>query len=165
MEKQKGVAIPVLIIGIVIIIAIATVIVHYAKNMVEENRLQDLRTNMLLIQAETKKDLEEVCFQTANLDPKKEEDLAKINQIKKENLKGQLVQESEIKNSIPQEIEMDQNCYYLDESNLNEIGVKDLNSDEYGYFIVKYDFTNITVEVINTKGYEGKYTLTQLIDE
>lgn len=165
MRKQNGVAIPVLIIGIVIIIAIASIIIHYVEDMMEINRLQDLRTNMLLIQAETKKDLEEVCFQTANLDPKKEEDLAKINQIKKENLKGQLVQESEIKNSIPQEIEMDQNCYYLDESNLNEIGVKDLNSDEYGYFIVKYDFTNITVEVINTKGYEGKYTLTQLIDE
>lgn len=165
MKKQNGVAIPILIIGIVIIIAIASIIVHYAKNMVEENRLQDLRTNMLLIQAETKKDLEKVCFQTANLDNKKEEDLAKINEIKKENLKGTLVQGSEIEKSIPQEITIDENCYYLDEKNLTEMGVKDLDSVEYGYFIVKYDFSNITVEVMNTKGYEGKYTLTQLIDE
>ena len=165
MEKQNGVTIPVLVIGIVIIIAIVSVIVHYAEYMVEENRLQDLRTNMLLIQAETKKDLEEVCFQTANLDTKKEEDLAKMNEIKNENLKGTLVQGSEIENSIPQEITIDENCYYLDEKNLNEIGVKDLNSNEYGYFIVKYDFSNITVEVMNTKGYEGKYTLSQLIEE
>ncbi len=165
MEKQKGVAIPVLIIGVVIIIAIASIIVHYAEDMVEENRLQDLRTNMLLIQAETKKDLEEVCFQTANLDAKKEEDLAKINEIKKEKLKGIIAQESEVKDSIPQEISIDENCYYLDETNLNEIGVKDLNPEKYGYFIVKYNFENITVEVINTKGYEGKYTLTQLIEE
>ena len=165
MEKQKGVAIPVLIIGVVIIIAIASIIVHYAEDMVEENRLQGLRTNMLLIQAETKKDLEEVCFQTANLDAKKEEDLAKINEIKKEKLKGTIVQESEVKDSIPQEITIDENCYYLDETNLNEIGVKDLNPEKYGYFIVKYNFENITVEVINTKGYEGKYTLTQLIEE
>ena len=165
MEKQKGVAIPVLIIGVVIIIAIASIIVHYAEDMVEENRLQDLRTNMLLIQAETKKDLDEVCFQTANLDAKKEEDLAKINEIKKEKLKGIIAQESEVKDSIPQEISIDENCYYLDETNLNEIGVKDLNPEKYGYFIVKYNFENITVEVINTKGYEGKYTLTQLIEE
>ena len=165
MGKQNGVAIPVLIIAIVIIIAIASIIIHYVGELVEENRLQDLRTNMLLIQAETKKDLEEVCFQTANLDSKKEEDLAKINKIKNENLKGILVQGSEIENSIPQEINIDENCYYLDENNLNEIGVKDLNSDEYGYFIVKYDFSNITVEVMNTKGYEGMYTLTQLIEE
>ena len=140
MEKQKGVAIPVLIIGVVIIIAIASIIVHYAEDMVEENRLQDLRTNMLLIQAETKKDLEEVCFQTANLDAKKEEDLAKINEIKKEKLKGIIAQESEVKDSIPQEISIDENCYYLDETNLNEIGVKDLNPEKYGYFIVKYNF-------------------------
>lgn len=165
MRKQNGVAIPVLIIGIVIIIIIASIIVHYVEDMVEENRLQDLRTNMLLIQAETKKDLEEVCFQTANLDSKKEEDLARINEIKNENLKGKLVKGSEIENSIPQEITIDENCYYLDEKNLSEIGVKDLNSDEYGYFIVKYDFSNITVEVMNTKGYEGRYTLTQLIEE
>ena len=165
MEKQKGVATPVLIIGIVIIIAIASLIIHYVENIVERNRLQDLRTNMLLIQAETKKDLEEVCFQTVNLDAKKEEDLTKINEIKKENLKGILVQDSEIKNSIPHEVTIDENCYYLDETILNEMGIKDLNSETYGYFIVKYDFKNIAVEVINTKGYEGKYTLTQLIDE
>ena len=165
MRKQYGVAISVLSIGIVIIIAIASIIVHYVEDMVEENILQDLRTNMLLIQAETKKDLEEVCFQTAKLDSKKEEDLATINEIKNENLKGKLVQGSEIENSIPQEINIDENCYYLDENNLSEIGVKDLDSNEYGYFIVKYDFSNITVEVMNTKGYEGKYTLTQLIEE
>lgn len=165
MRKQNGVAISVLSIGIVIIIAIASIIVHFVEDMVEENRLQDLRTNMLLIQAETKKDLEEVCFQTAKLDSKKEEDLATINEIKNENLKGKLVQGSEIENSIPQEINIDENCYYLDENNLSEIGVKDLDSNEYGYFIVKYDFSNITVEVMNTKGYEGKYTLTQLIEE
>ena len=165
MRKQNGVAIPVLIIGIVIIIVVASIIINYGKNIVEENKVQDLRTNMLLIQAETKKDLEEVCFKIVNLDAKKEEDLIKINEIKKENLKGTLVQDSDIKNSIPQEINIDENCYYLDETVLNEIGVKDLNPEEYGYFIVKYDFTNITVEVINTKGYDGKYTLTQLIEE
>ena len=79
MKNQKGASLPILIIGIVVIIAIAVVIGHYAVDMAEENKLQDLRTNMLLIQAETKKDLEEVCFQSANLDSSKEEDSARIN--------------------------------------------------------------------------------------
>ena len=39
---------------------------------------------------------------------------------------------------------------------------QDLDSNEYGYFIVRYDFSNISVEVINTKGYKGNYTLTQI---
>ena len=37
-----------------------------------------------------------------------------------------------------------------------------MNPEEYGYFIVKYDIENISVDVINTKGYQGNYTLEQL---
>lgn len=165
MKNQNGASLPILIIGIVVIIAIAAVIANYAKDIAEESKLQDLRTDMLLIQAETKKGLEEVCFQSANLDANKEEELARINEIKQENLKGILVQGSEAESSIPQEITIDENCYYLDEQVLNDIGIKNSNSEQYGYFIVKYDFTKATVEVINTKGYDGKYTLTQLIEE
>lgn len=165
MEKQEGRSIVILIIGILIIIIIASVLINYGIEMAEESKLQDLRTNMLLIQAETKKDLEHVCFQTANLDAQKEEDVVKIDQIKKENLKGLRVQGSEAEGNVPDEIKIDENCYYLEENVLNEMGVKDLNSEQYGYFIVKYDFSNITIEVINTKGYDGKYTLTQLIEE
>lgn len=165
MKNQNGATLPKLIIGIVVIIAIALVIGHYAIEMAEENKLQDLRTNMLLIQAETKKDVEEVCFQSANLDINKEEDLARINEIKQENLKGVPAQGSEVENSMPQEITIDENCYYLDETVLNDMGIKDSNTEQYGYFVVKYDFTNAAVEVINTKGYEGKYTLTQLTEE
>lgn len=163
MKNQKS--LPKLIIGIVFIIIISAIFVNYGKKMLEEEKIQDLRTNMLLIQAETKKDLENVCFQSANLDPNKEQDLAKINEIKKENLKGVLVQGSEVENNIPTEIEIDENSYYLEQTILNDIGIKNANSDLYGYFIVKYDFDNETVEVINTKGYNGKYTLTQLTEE
>ena len=34
---------------------------------------------------------------------------------------------------------------------------------EDGYIIVQYNFSNANVEVINTKGYNGNYTLTQII--
>ena len=130
--------------------------------MMTETKLQDLRTDMLLIQAETKKDLEEIRFQTVNLDSNKEEDFEKIKQIRQECLKGTPVQETDILNNIPTEISIDENCYYLDESILKDIGVKETDSEKYGYYIVKYDFDNTTTEVMNTKGYEGQYTLTQL---
>jgi uncharacterized protein len=45
------------------------------------------------------------------------------------------------------------------------LDIKDINTDEFGYFIVKYDFENANVEVINTKGANGKYTLTQIVKE
>ena len=165
MKSENGVAIPTLIIIIAIIIIVAVIGVKYVKKMIVENQLQDLRTDMLLIQADTKKDLEEVCFQTVNLDKNKEEDLAKINEVKQENLKGIPVQGTEIEKSIPEGITVDENYYYLDENLLKDIGVKEVDAEKYGNYIVKYDFDNIKVEVINTKGYDGKYTLTQLIDE
>ena len=165
MKNENGVALHTLLLIIVVIIIIATIIVKYGMKMIEQSKIQDLRTNMLLIQADAKKDLEEVCFQTVNLNENKEEDLTKINQIKEENLKGTIVQQSDIQKYIPEEVEINENCYYLDENILNQIGVKDSNPEKYGYFIVKYDFKNIGVEVINKHGYEGKYTLTELLDE
>ena len=165
MKNENGVAIPTLIIIISIIIVVAIVGIKYGKKMINENQLQDLRTDMLLIQADTKKSLEEVSFQTVNLDKNKEEDLAKINEVKQENLKGVPVQGTEIEKSIPEGITVDENCYYLDEKILKDMGVKESDSEKYGNYIVKYDFENIKVEVINTKGYEGQYTLTDLIDE
>lgn len=165
MKNEKGVAIPTLIIIIAIIIVVAIIGIKYGMKMINENELQDLRTDMLLIQADTKKSLEEVSFQTVNLDKNKEEDLAKINEVKQENLKGVPVPGTEIEKSIPEGITVDENCYYLDENVLKDMGVKENDSEKYGNYIVKYDFDNIKVEVINTKGYEGKYTLTDLIDE
>ena len=165
MKNEKGVAIPTLIIIIACIIIVAIIGIKYGIKMINENQLQDLRTDMLLIQADTKKSLEEVSFQTVNLDKNKEEDLLKINEVKQENLKGVPVQGTEIEKNIPEGITIDENCYYLDENVLKDMGVKESDSEKYGNYIVKYDFENIKVEVINTKGYEGQYTLTDLIDE
>lgn len=162
MKNENGVSLPILLVVVVVIAIVATVIVKYGMLMMTETKLQDLRTDMLLIQAETKKDLEEIRFQTVNLDSNKEEDFEKIKQIRQEYLKGTPVKETDILNNIPTEISIDENCYYLDESILKDIGVKETDSEKYGYYIVKYDFDNTTTEVMNTKGYEGQYTLTQL---
>ena len=162
MKNENGVSLPIQLVVVVVIAIVATVIGKYGMLMMTETKLQDLRTDMLLIQAETKKDLEEIRFQTVNLDSNKEEDFEKIKQIRQECLKGTPVQETDILNNIPTEISIDENCYYLDESILKDIGVKETDSEKYGYYIVKYDFDNTTTEVMNTKGYEGQYTLTQL---
>lgn len=175
MKKENGITLVALTITIIVMLIIASITTYYGTDLIKEAKLQDLRTNMLLIQAEAKKGLEEVCFQTANLDPTKTEDAQKISQIKTEAnkktesgeqvLKGIPINDSgasEAKSALPSGVSADENCYYLDEATLNDMGLKDLNADEYGYFIVRYDFSNISVEVINTKGYKGNYTLTQI---
>ena len=169
MRSESGKSIIILIILTILIMIGAAVIINYAQQMMAETKEQDLRTNMLLIQAEAKKGLEEVCFRIVNMDASKEEDLTKINEIKNEYLDGIMLNDSPIEvqestKSVP-EVTFDENCYYLDEAILNEMGIQEVDASQYGYFIVKYDFSNANVEVINTKGFDGNYTLTQIVQE
>ena len=167
MKNECVKSIVILVIMTILVIIGASVIINLAKQMVAETKVEDLKTNMLLMQAETKKGLEEVCFRIVNLNSSNEEDLTKINNIKKEYLKGIMLSNSptevqEATKNVP-DITFDENCYYLDEFCLSEMGIKETNSNELGYFIVKYDFSNADIEIINTNGFEGKYTLTQII--
>ena len=168
MRNESGKSIVILIILTILVIIGVAVVINYAKEMVAETKIQDLRTNMLLMQAEVKKGLEEVCFQTVNLEESKEDDLTKINEIKKEHLDGTKLSEAPVEvqeavKNVPN-VEFNDNCYYLDETTLTEIGIKKIDTNEFGYFIVKYDFAKAGIEVINTKGYDGNYTLTQIVE-
>lgn len=169
MGNESGKSIITLVILTILIMIGVAVIINYAQQMMTETEIQDLKTNMLLMQAEVKKRLEEVCFQTVNLDESKEDDLVKINEIKNEYLKGTLLSNSpaEVQETIKNvpDITFDENCYYLDEATLTEMGIQGVDESQFGYFIVKYDFSNANVEVINTNGFDGNYTLTQIIQE
>lgn len=167
MGNESGKSIVILLILTILIIIGASVIINYAKEMMAETKVQDLRTNMLLVQAEAKKGLEQVCFQTVNLEESKEEDLTKINEVKEQNLAGIILSNApeKVQNAVKNipDITFDESCYYLDETTLSEMGIKDIDEEQNGYIIVKYNFSNADVEVINTKGHNGKYTLTQII--
>ena len=166
MKNESGKSIVILVIMTIFIAIGAAVIINYAKGVMAEKKVQDLRTNMLFIQAEAKKGLEEVCFRTVNLDEAKEENKAKINEIKQEHLEGTIVSNSPVEvqeavKNIPN-LEINESYYYLDEETLEKMGIENINTNEFGYFIVKYDFETTGVEVLNTNGYNGIYTLTQL---
>ena len=133
-----------------------------AQKMVEETNLKDLKTNMLLIQAKMKKCVEEVSFQKANV-----KDEVRIAEIKTENLKGKKITENEEVKRLAEstnkiDIEKIDEYYYLDENELAQIGITDINVEKNGYFIIRYNIEEIGVEVLNTKGYNGIYTLEEL---
>ena len=142
LKNQNGKTSIVLIIIIVLIIGMATILVRYLRGMIVVSKLQDLKTNMLIMQAETKKGLEKVCFQTANLNKENADDNAKIEQAKAENLIGIKLSDAseDVKESVswlPQDVGIDDNCYYLDDETLEKIGIKDGHIMQYKYFIVK----------------------------
>lgn len=167
MKKQNGITLISLTITIIVMLIIAGITINFSMDLVRKAKLQDLKTNMLLIQAKAKEYVEEVSFQTANMDSSKPEDLEKINAIKSENLKGQKISTNpEIQQLATNTGKIDSSIideyYYFDEGQLVEMGIEKLNLEEQGYFIVRYNIEDIKVEVINTKGYEGNYTLEEI---
>ena len=68
MKNNKGVTMISLALTILILVILATMTMYYGESAVKEAKLQDLKTNMLLIQASLKNDLEKYHFETNSLD-------------------------------------------------------------------------------------------------
>ena len=163
-----------LAIMLVLLMILATITMYYGNSALDEAKLQDLKTNMLLIQASLKGDLEKYHFEANGADATKK------NELKNDYLKGKKIAESgNVKNKfnsinvedkinkIYEEQNINFEYYYLDTSTLQDLGIKNVTSDEKnGYYIVAYSLDDNypnTIEVINTKGYRGTYTLTELM--
>lgn len=157
-----------LIIALIIIIAIATVITIIVKETFEKTTLQDLRTNLLLIQGKAKTYTEDVSVETANLDEAKEEDNTKISEVKEQKLKGVSLEKCDeaIKNSAKKAgIEDTKDFYYLSQEDLKSMGIN-IKVEEDAHYLVKYNFED--TEVVYTKGFEYKgktyYKLSEMKD-
>ena len=170
-KNDKGITMLSLVVMLVVLMMLATITMYYGNSAMKEAKLQDLKTNMLLIQAAVKGDLEKYHFETSNLS-----DSEKISK-KSQYLKGIPIEnaESDIKvkfdalannTEIQLKTQISDDYHYLDTNTLSQLGLKDVQSnDENGYYIVAYsmnpNYSNI-VEVINTKGYLGNYSLKRI---
>ena len=179
MKSDKGITMIALAAMLVILMIIATITMYYGNSAIKEAKLQDLKTNMLLIQANLKNDLEKYHFETNNLSAEEKES-KKSEYLKGKKLSDPLCEKaktafdkintnSQIEKKVNedyQKVNGEFEYYYLDSSILKQIGLNDVKSDEEdGYYIVAYSmnptYSNI-VEVINTKGYLGNYTLCRI---
>ena len=154
MKNNKGVTLVSLVITIVVLLIISGITVNVSNDVIKQANLQDLKTNMLLIQAKAKTYAEEVKFQTANLDETKEADKTKIAEIKATNLKGTALElcDTSIQNAADNAKVTDTaDFYYLSRENLSEMGIN-IEVPEGAYYLVKYNFED--TEVVYTKGFK-----------
>ena len=170
MKRNKGITMISLMVTIVILMILATITMYYGNSAMKEAKLQDLKTNMLLIQASLKSGLEKYHFETSNLSDANEKEAQKSNYLKgtklaDTDLQKKIKQEifDEIKEDYPQ-IDGNFDYYKLDRNDLEEMGIYDIKDDD-GEYIVAYSMNSVypnIVEVINTKGYLGNYTLSRI---
>lgn len=177
MKNNKGITMLSLVISLVVLMILATITMYYGNSAMKEAKLQDLKTNMLIIQASLKSDLEKYHFETNNLeDSEKEEKKAEYLKGKKIEQAGEveaIFNQLDVQVNLKEQVNEDYSqvdgkfeYYYLDTTTLNQIGLKDVQSNEEdGYYIVAYSMNSVysnIIEVINTKGYLGNYSLKRI---
>lgn len=154
-NEIQGITIISLIVTIVILIILAGIGVNSGKDVIIKAKLEELRTNMLLIEAKAKEYVENANFKLGIKIDEAEDKAERINKAKGE-LKGSFIENTSQYSNVIGNNEEYVYYYQLNESDLSDMGLSKIETD--GIYIIKYDIKNIQVEVYNTKGFESKGT-------
>ena len=163
-KENKGVTLVALTVTIIVLLIIAGISIYNGRETIQKANLEALRTNMLLIEAKAKGVVEEANFQ---LGP----DLQKISEISTirseiyvtEN-KLQKLSDSGI--TVSSGIPTGDNVYLFTQETASLWALDNIYDElaENEYYVISFDEENATVEIYNTLGYQGHYSLTE-IDE
>lgn len=177
MKKNRGITMVALVITIVVLLIIAGISIGAGNNAIKNSKLENLKTNMLLIEVKAKEQIENAKFRLGTSFDKatEEEKTNRVNTAKSEFKGEEIVDGNIFKNNTKittekiQEDNTKNNTYYykLSTQNLMDMGLKNVKSDEKnGYYIVKYDLKNSTIEIYNTEGFDDEgnvvYSLTDI---
>ena len=147
MKKDNGITLIALIVTIIIMIILATIVVDFSTKAIDKAKLEDIKTNMLLIQGKSQTIYEKYLFKEI------------------EELTGILYSEQNtyvISDGLLDHLNVEDNIYIWGEEALNENGLGTIKTDEQTFYIVDYT----TSEIYFSKGYEYNdliyYSLTEL---
>lgn len=159
LNNEKGITLVALVITIIILLIIAGIGINTGIDSIERVELEEIRTNMLLIQAKAREYVEEANFKIG-----KETDQTKIEEVRSQVyiINGKL-EKANTQNvpKNPGNIDIT-NCYVVTKEVLNMWGLSKIELKENEKYLLKFDETNISVEIYNTKGYKGKYSLSEI---
>ena len=161
--KNKGITLVALTITIIILLIIAGISISAGGNMIKKANLEALKTNMLLIKTKGKEYVENANFKLGPKFDTAEDKQTRIDNAKTE-LKGTIATSDEvaqIKNKIGEnKVDTDYTFYSeLTMSNLEEMGIKGVQLEDNETYIIRYELDSMEVEVYNTLGYNGKYSI------
>lgn len=154
---EKGVTLISLVITIILLIILAGIVIYNGKDTIKRAQLEELKTNMLLIQAKAREYVEDVNFKIGIDASSKSED--EKNQIRKEVYEDKA--RLEYATSVPSKFGITDttSCYWLTEEAQENWGLDKIELDDDEKYLIQFDEINATVEVYNTKGYESQYKL------
>lgn len=152
---QKGITLLALTITIIVLTIIASVGIYGGKEVIQRAKLEELKTDMLLIQAKAKEYVEDATFKMG-ISP----DDTKKTQVRSE------VYENTAKlskvSSVPSNlgITSQENCYKLTDEAIKLWALEGVEApDEY---IIQFKEDDVSVEIYYIPGQEGKYSLSDI---
>ena len=156
--NEKGVTLIALIVTIVVLLILAGISISAGSGTIKKAQLEELRSNMLLIQAKAKEYVEEANFKMGiNKKKKKKAEVRKAvyeDEAKLKPAKGI---------SAPSEIPVSEDtCYQVTEDAMKLWGINGIELNDNEYYLINFNDTDATLEVYNTQGYDGKYSLTEI---
>ena len=161
LKENRGVTLLALVITIVVMLIIAGIAVYTGTDTIKKAKLEELKTNMLLIEAKAKGLVEEVNFKIGLTKPEDEGYQTKKDSAEQEVYVNGAKLKKATNISAPSSIPVSE-CYEVTQDAMNAWGLDGLELEEGEYYLIKFDDTNATVEVYNTLGYDGKYSLTEI---
>lgn len=156
-NRTEGVTLLALTITIVILSIIAGITIYSGKDTIKKAKLEELKTNLLLIQAKAREYIEEATFKMGiNPDDNKKHEIREEVYVQNAKLKKA--------NNVPTEFGITDTttCYWLTESAQINWGLSKMDVDEKERYLIQFNESDGTVEVYNSLGYNGNYSLTDI---
>lgn len=160
MKNNKGITLVSLVITVIVMLILALVVVNIGRESIDKANLQNIKTNMLLIEAKVKEYVENANYELG-VKPEEATDEMKTkatSMIEGEGKGTKVTKDDEIYTTLTS-IGVDQQAldagtiYKLSTDDLSKMGIKGVTSDDKeGWYIVAYDIANNSVKIYNTEG-------------
>ena len=163
--NENGVTLIALIVTIIVLLIIAGISIYTGTKTIKEAKLEELRTNMLLIEAKARGLVEETNFQLGP-DQQNNDKLGEIRKAEYED-KNKLQKLSDATDvNIPSGsgIPSDDSAYVVTQDTFSLWGLEKVyeSLDDEENYIIAFNEGQATVEIYNTVGYNGAYSLTEI---
>lgn len=170
MKNDKGITMVVLVLTIIILLILAGISIGTWNNVIEESNLENIKTNMLLIEVKAKELAQNANFNLGTSYDSIVDETQKNERLQqaKLQLKGEIIENiNEFNIGLEKGTDELEIYYKLSTEDINNMGITNIKSDsKNGWYIVKYNIRNIEVEIYNTKGFEAEnkiyYSLTDI---
>ena len=177
MKKNEGITMLVLVITVILLLILSGISINTGNNIIKRANLENLKTNMLLIEVKGKEYVENGNFNLGTSLDKLTDENEKNKRIElaKSKLKGtEITSVSDLNSNFgitQEQFQQEQTnlifYYKLTKEDLEELGMsnEDSNNQKGGY-IIKYDLKNMELEIYNTIGFKSGdktyYSLSEL---